>query len=68
MGADDIAGQVGIALAPPLGGVSFHHEVLALNVAKATQLLEKHAVNPIATYAHVADFGRRANHRDALHL
>jgi hypothetical protein len=48
MGADDIAGQVGIALAPPLGGVSFHHEVLALNLAKATQLLEKHAVIPIA--------------------
>ncbi len=41
MRADDIAGEISIALGPPLSGVSFHHEVLALNVAKATQLLEK---------------------------
>ncbi len=41
MRADDIAGEIGIALGPPLSGVSFHHEVLALNLAKATQLLKK---------------------------
>jgi hypothetical protein len=67
MSVDDIAGQVGIVLGAPLARISFHHEVLALNVPMATQLLEKHAVIPRATYAHVADFGRRANYRDALH-
>src|SRR6267154_4260732 len=44
MSVNDFAGQVGIVLAP-LARISFHHEVLALNVPKATQLLEKHAVS-----------------------
>src|SRR3977135_623356 len=64
---DDIAGHVGIVLGAPLARITLHHEVLALNVPKATQLLEKQAVISII-YTHVADFGRRANQRDALHL
>src|SRR6266849_8258421 len=68
MSVDDFAGQVGIVLGAPLARISFHHEVLALNVPKATQLLEKHAVKRKAIYAYVADFGRRGNYRDALHL
>lgn len=44
MRADDIAGEISITLGPPLSGVSIHHEVLTLNVAKAAQLLEKNAV------------------------
>jgi hypothetical protein len=67
MSGNDIAGQVGIVLDAPLARISFHHEALALNVPKATQLLEKHAVKRRAIYAYVADFVRRANYRDALH-
>jgi hypothetical protein len=67
MSVDDIAGKVGIVLGAPLARISFDHEVPALIVPKATQLLEKHAVKPRAISAHVADFGRRANYRDALH-
>src|SRR5258705_5074618 len=51
MSVDDIAGQVGIVLGAPLARISFHHEVLALNVPKATQLLENHAVKRRATIA-----------------
>src|SRR5467141_4837932 len=44
MRADDIADQSAIAFGSPFPGVPFHAEVLALDVAQATELLEKRAV------------------------
>jgi hypothetical protein len=41
MRADNVAGQFGIVLGLPLSGVTFYAKVLALNVAKAVQLLKK---------------------------
>ena len=39
--ADDLASEIGIALGPPLGGISLDGEVLALDVAQAAQLCPK---------------------------
>src|SRR6266852_2509549 len=68
MRIDDIAGQFGIAFGLPFSRVPFHPEVLALDVAKATWLLEKSAVTRWTAHAYFADFGRRENDSDPLHL
>src|SRR6266576_3437411 len=68
MRVDDIAGQFGIAFGAPFSRVAFHPEVLALDVAKATQLLEKSAVIRTTAHAYCADFTRRANQSDPFHL
>src|SRR6266581_9396163 len=68
MRVDDIAGQFGITFGSPFSGVAFYSEVLALDVAKATQLLEKSAVIRSTVHAYFADFGRRGNKSDPLHL
>src|SRR6266704_4583267 len=68
MRVDDIAGQFGITFGSPFSVVAFYSEVLALDVAKATQLLEKSAVIRSTAHAYFADFGRRVNESDPLHL
>src|SRR5882757_699699 len=68
MRVDDIADQFGIVFGSAFSRVPFHTKVLALNVAKATQLLEKSAVIRMTAHAHLADFGRRENDSDPLHL
>src|SRR6266852_9677088 len=68
MRIDDIAGQFGIAFGLPFSRVPFHPEVLALDVAKATWLLEKSAVTRWTAHAYFADFGRRESDSDPLHL
>src|SRR6266700_1896462 len=68
MRVDDIAGQFGIAFGLPFSRVPFDPEVLALDVAQPTQLLEKSAVIRSTAHAHFADFGRRVNESDPLHL
>ena len=52
-------GQFGIAFGVPFSRVPLHPEVLALDVAKPTQLLEKSAVIRSTAHAYFADFGRR---------
>jgi hypothetical protein len=56
MRADDIADQSAIAFGSPFPGVPFHAEVLALDVAQATELLEKRAVR-VATTGWVCALG-----------
>src|SRR5882757_9204406 len=68
MRVDDIADQFGIVFGSAFSRVPFHTKVLALNVAKATQLLEKSAVIRMTAHAHLADFSRRQNESDPLHL
>src|SRR5262249_46002694 len=54
---------------PPLCGVSLHNQVLSLNVAEATQLLEKGAVSRIVPgFTDVAELGRGMNYCNAVHL
>src|SRR6267378_5881585 len=68
MRVDYIAGQFGIAFGSPFSRVPLHRDILALDVAKATELLEKSPERPTAVDRHVADFFRRMDHRDALYL
>src|SRR5450631_891397 len=68
MRVDDIAGQFGIAFGSPFSRVPLHRDILALDVAKATELLEQSPERPTAIDRHVADFIRRMGHRDAFYL
>src|SRR4051794_17852404 len=66
MRADYLAGQLGIAVGPPFSRVPFHPEVLALDVAKATKLLEKSAPIRWTAHAYSADVAPRVNESDPL--
>src|SRR3954471_10795447 len=66
MCADHIPNQFGIAFWSTFSRVAINHEVLALDVAKAAQLLEKGAVLRWTAQAHFTDFESRANEGDPL--
>src|SRR5262249_20788364 len=65
--ANDIAGEIGIVLEPPLPEVSLHFEILPLNKSVAAQLLEKRAVERM-TRVDVRYFVSRTDDRNASHF
>jgi len=65
---NDLTSEIGIAFGTPLAGISLDGEVLALDIAQPSQLVEKRRPSPRPCVAEVSDRARGSDDRDPVLL